>query len=258
MDGGSQDKTVDILKKHDDVITHWESAPDNGQYDAIQKGFAKSTGEILYWLNADDMLLPRSLRVVSEVFQQFNQVEWLSTLKPGGWDAQGFFTGHWSVPGFCRDAFLDGLNLPVGKKGCFCIQQESTFWRRSLWEKIGSKIPEEYPLAGDFALWAEFYKHADLYGIDYPLAGFRTLEGQRSQEIESYAREAKIALDGMREYFQWKQGIRSAIMYNKALRAIKKRSRFRRAHGYKATKITKINPNKPNSKWEIKEYRFIP
>jgi len=258
MDGGSQDETLEILHKHSDVISYWQSKPDNGQYAAIQEGFSKSTGDILCWLNADDMLLPRSLWVVAEIFQQFNEVEWLSTIKPGEWDAKGYLMGHANVPGFSRDAFLDGLNLPIGKNGSFCIQQESTFWRRSLWEKAGSQMPLQYPLAGDFALWAEFYKHARLYGIDYPLAGFRTLEGQRSQDIGSYTNEAKIALESMRRHFQWKQSIRSVIIYARRLSFIKKRSTFKRKFGYKAIKIIKKQPNSLKSIWEVVEYRFTP
>jgi glycosyltransferase involved in cell wall biosynthesis len=258
MDGGSQDETTTILRKHADIITHWESGPDDGQYDAIQKGFARSTGEILCWLNADDMLLPRALWVVAEVFQTFDEVEWLSTLKPGGWDARGHFTGTWSVPGFSRDAFLDGLNLPSGKKGAFCIQQESTFWRRRLWEKAGAGIPEEYRLAGDFALWALFYQHADLYGLEYPVGGFRFIEGQRSQDIQSYTAEANSALQEMRSSLQWKNGIRTLIFYHKAFRFLRKRSRFRRNYGYCAAKIVKTAPNSPNGRWAMHRYRFIP
>jgi len=258
MDGGSQDETIEILRKHSGVISYWQSKPDDGQYAAIQEGFSKSTGDILCWLNADDMLLPRSLWVVAEIFQQFNEVEWLSTIKPGEWDAKGYLMGHANVPGFSRDAFLDGLNLPIGRKGSFCIQQESTFWRRSLWEKVGSQMPLQYPLAGDFALWAEFYKHARLYGVDYPIAGFRRLEGQRSQDIKIYTDEAKIALESMRRHFFWKKSVRSMIIYTGLFKFIKRRSAFKRRFGYQAIKITKKQPSNPNSIWGVVEYRFTP
>jgi glycosyltransferase involved in cell wall biosynthesis len=258
MDGGSSDETVSIIQKYEDSITYWESAPDKGQYDAIQKGFAKSTGDILCWLNADDMLMPRSLWVVAEVFQELHDVDWITSLKQGGWDARGRFTGTWNVPGFSRDAFLDGFNLPTGKTGAFCIQQESTFWRRTLWEKSGASIPGRFPLAGDFALWALFYQHADLYGIDYPLGGFRVIEGQRSQDIKTYTKEALTALDEMRAGLNWKSGARNLITSHKFLRIIKKRSRFRRKFGYCAFKIFNTAPSKPTGQWSISKYRFIP
>lgn len=258
MDGGSNDETLSILQRHSDIITLWESGPDGGQYDAIQKGFSQSTGEILCWLNADDMLMPRALWVVAEVFQSFDEVEWLTSLKPGGWDARGRFTGTWTVPGFSRDAFLDGFNLPIGKKGTFCIQQESTFWRRRLWEISGARIPEKYRLAGDFALWARFFQHADLYGLEYPIGGFRVIEGQRSEDIKAYASEANIALSEMRTLTNWKNSGRNIIISEKFFRFIKKRSRFRRKFGYFAKRIYNTAPNSPSGKWSIQKYRFIP
>jgi glycosyltransferase involved in cell wall biosynthesis len=258
MDGGSRDETVSIIRKHSDLITYWESHSDKGQYDAIQRGFAKSTGDILCWLNADDMLMPRSLWVVADVFQSFDNVEWITSLKPGGWDAKGRFTGTWNVPGFSKDAFLDGFNLPVGKKGAFCIQQESTFWRRTLWDKAGASIPERFHLAGDFALWAQFFQHTNLYGVDYPLGGFRVLEGQRSQDITAYAKEAQDALADMRIRAKWKSTGRNLVFSHKLLRFIKKRSRFRNRFGYCGLKIFNLTPNSPTSEWSIASYRFVP
>ena len=66
MDGGSTDNTVDIIKKYEDRITYWISEKDNGQSDAINKGFHKSTGDILHWLNSDDVLVPRALNMLVE------------------------------------------------------------------------------------------------------------------------------------------------------------------------------------------------
>lgn len=62
MDGGSTDGSVDVIKKYQDRLTYWESGPDQGQSEAINKGFAKSSGEILGWLNSDDTLEPGALR----------------------------------------------------------------------------------------------------------------------------------------------------------------------------------------------------
>jgi glycosyltransferase involved in cell wall biosynthesis len=109
---GAGDDTASILRRHDGQLAYWCSEPDSGQYDAINKGFARATGDILFWLNSDDMLLPRSLFVVGEIFNGFPEIEWLSTLSPGVWDANGYLCRINSVPGFSRDAFLDGYFLP--------------------------------------------------------------------------------------------------------------------------------------------------
>lgn len=67
-DGGSSDKSVDIIKKYAPWLTYWASEPDHGQSDAINKGFERSTGEILNWLNSDDFLTPNALQKVAKAF----------------------------------------------------------------------------------------------------------------------------------------------------------------------------------------------
>ncbi|MCX7013773.1 MAG: glycosyltransferase family 2 protein [Candidatus Sumerlaeota bacterium] len=64
MDGGSTDESVEIIRKYAPWLTHWVSEPDRGQSHAINKGFAKATGEIYGWLNSDDLFLPGALRTV--------------------------------------------------------------------------------------------------------------------------------------------------------------------------------------------------
>ena len=61
IDGGSTDETVDIIKKYQDRIAFWVSEADSGQSDAINKGFLKSSGEIINWLNSDDYMAPGTL-----------------------------------------------------------------------------------------------------------------------------------------------------------------------------------------------------
>jgi glycosyltransferase involved in cell wall biosynthesis len=68
IDGGSKDETVDIIKKYEHWIAYWVSEKDKGQSDAINKGFKKATGEIITWINSDDLLLSGSLHKVAEYF----------------------------------------------------------------------------------------------------------------------------------------------------------------------------------------------
>lgn len=256
VDGGSQDKTVSIIKKYEKKIVSWVSEPDEGQYHAIQKGLDRATGDILCWLNSDDMLLPEALSIVSSIFQQFPEVEWISTLKPGAWDANGYFMGYNLIPGFSRKAYLDGYYLPGTLKRGHYIQQESTFWRRSLWERSGAKIPEHLDLAGDFALWSRFYNHAELYGVDYPLAGFRLVQGQKSEAIEKYNNEARAVFhevtlttsDVFLRYARYSK--LCSVPFLKVL--------SKRYLSYPAKKITNRYPKVINGLWSIESYSFLP
>lgn len=258
IDGGSSDGTVDLINRYENVISYWHSGPDGGQYDAINKGFERSTGDVLCWLNADDMLMPRALWIVAEVFSSLGQVSWISSLKPSQWDASGYLMGHQSIPGFSREAFLDGLYLPGIRPKGYVIQQESTFWRRDLWKKAGGRIPDNFGLAGDFALWAEFYKHAELVGVDYPLSGFRMIAGQRSEDGVGYLAEAKRSLAAMRREYGWRDTAKSRIINSRVFRPVGRKSDYLKSLGYEASKIVKSEPKKMSSTWASIEYKFLP
>lgn len=196
MDGGSNDGSWDIIKKYEKSLHYCFCGPDQGQYDAINKGFQHSTGEIMAWLNSDDKYTPWAFQVVSEIFSNLPQVEWLTTLSPMIWNASGaaVYCGHRG--GYTRSGFMRGENIPGT---CWfalgSIQQESVFWRRSLWEKAGGKLNLNYPLASDFELWARFYQHADLYTVAVPLGGFRLHGNQRSiDQAQQYNQEVQQIL----------------------------------------------------------------
>jgi glycosyltransferase involved in cell wall biosynthesis len=92
IDGGSIDGSTDILKHYNSELAFWCSEPDEGQYHAINKGFQTSRGEIMAWLNADDMYTPWAFQVVNEIFRTLPQVDWLTTLCPLIWSRTGAAT----------------------------------------------------------------------------------------------------------------------------------------------------------------------
>jgi Glycosyl transferase family 2 len=196
MDGGSSDGSADVLARWRDKLAYSESEPDHGQYDALQRGFAHTTGEIMGWLNADDLHTPWTLSLVADLFTRFPEVSWLTTLYPITWDEAGraVQTGYGGA--FSAERFRRGRNLPG--RGWFAggfIQQESTFWRRSLWERAGSRLDLSLRLAGDFELWARFFEHEPLWGVAAPLAGFRRHGDQKTAyHMEAYRAEAETVL----------------------------------------------------------------
>lgn len=190
MDGGSTDGSVEIIKKYDKFLTYWQSKPDGGQYEAINEGFRLSSGEIMAWLNSDDKLHPGSLRLLATVFGSRPEVEWL-TGRPTGWREDGSLKlvfDHlptWSRARYFNREFTE-----------YFIQQESTFWRRSLWDRAGGRLDTEWKLAADFELWARFFRHARLYSIDALLGGFRFHDSQKTASmLAEYKREAHAVID---------------------------------------------------------------
>ena len=198
IDGGSTDGSVDIIRRYQDRLAYWISEPDKGHLDALNKGFAKTTGEIMAWLNSDDKYAPWALSVVGEIFSAFPQVEWITTVYPISWNERGQAVHVDFCGGFSRDFFFKGGNLPgLGWHGRRWIQQESTFWRRSLWDRAGGYIDTSlnFDVAPDFELWTRFYQSADLYGVAALLGGFRSHGDQKTaHSMDKYLAEADRVL----------------------------------------------------------------
>lgn len=190
VDGGSTDGSVDIIRKYGQQLAWWVSEPDNGLYHALQKGFSRSSGEIMAWLNADDMYHPRSLFTVAEMFTRFQHVKWVM--------GSNTFFDEAGRP-FLYD------DLPYGQRwsrlrlqlfdGRF-IQQESVFWRRSLWVQAGGFIDQNHALAADFELWLRFFRYEQLHSTSFMLGGFRfRTENQKSYtQRDQYLREVRQLL----------------------------------------------------------------
>src|SRR5262249_25886537 len=75
IDGGSQDGTVAILESYARQLAYWRSEPDQGQSDALNKGFRQATGEIVGWLNSDDLYLPGAFQDVARVFNAHPEID---------------------------------------------------------------------------------------------------------------------------------------------------------------------------------------
>lgn len=163
-DGGSTDGTLEIIRKYESHLHAWFSEPDRGMYDALNKGFARTTSEVMGWINASDLLHVRSLFTVGSIFQTFPQVEWI-TGRPTILNAEGLTVGVLSLKRWSRYRFLAGVNRYV--------QQESTMWRRSLWDRAGAHLDTAWGPAGDFELWVRFFRHAQLHSVDALIGAYR-------------------------------------------------------------------------------------
>jgi glycosyltransferase involved in cell wall biosynthesis len=258
VDGGSSDGSVEIIRRYASQLHFWCSEPDGGQYDAINKGFGHASGEIMGWLNSDDMQFPWALRTVGSMMGALPQVEWLTTLNLGRWDWHGFCGDVNQVRGYSRAAFLDGRYLCADSRAMTWIQQESTFWRRGLWERSGGALSTALRLASDFDLWARFYEHADLYGTPSPLAGFRAQYGQRSLQVTDYVLEAQGCLAGLRSRAGWKPSwAREASLGLKLQRFPRLGVMLERsALGYAGRRVVRRLGDSPQGYWAVEDYRF--
>ena len=126
IDGGSTDQSVEIIKKYEKHLTYWVSEPDNGQGAAINKGFAMATGEIMAWLNSDDLYLPGTLRhIVSRL--DLNAPEFIFG------NCVHIREDSPLVTGSDVERRHAEMNLVLADY----IIQPSSFWTRDLWLKTG-------------------------------------------------------------------------------------------------------------------------
>ena len=143
FDGGSTDGSLDIIQKHQDQLTFWESKPDRGQSHAINKGFRMASGEIVAWLNSDDLLAPGALKVVAQAWQQ-NPGVGLITGQTEIIDQAGKPTGNifGSEPNVIN-SLLSSENP---------VSQPSTFFSTSALKEVGF-LDETLHMSMDWDLW---------------------------------------------------------------------------------------------------------
>lgn len=188
MDGGSTDQSVSIIRRYEKYLSHWQSGADDGQYAAIEAGFKRSNGEIMAWLNSDDKYHADALWKVSYAFMTRPQVDWVTGLYTF-WDDRGTLTGVLDPQYWTQARQLDPKDLRT-------IQQESTFWRRSLWDKAGGQLARELYYAGDWDLWTRFFRYAELHTLEWTLGGYRYHEGQKvGTDASGYTLEANELLE---------------------------------------------------------------
>jgi len=172
IDGGSTDRSVEIIRKYSSRLGWWVSEPDQGQTDAINKGFTKASGKILAWLNSDDTYLPGAIS-----------------------EAVAYLQAHPEAGMVYGDAnLIDEKGQVIGKfparqtdyrrlrRGYVHIPQQASFFRARLWKKVGPLDPSFY-FAMDYDLWVRLAREAPLHHHPRLWANFR-LHGSGKSVIE--------------------------------------------------------------------------
>lgn len=173
-DGGSTDGSVDVLRSYGSRF-QWVSESDGGQTAALNAGFAQATGEIIGFLNSDDLLLPNTLWEVAGLFRLFPDLNWVTgdyqIIDEHGQLRDPLIKQYktWQRSMFRHSPALFPLILGVNNP----IVQPSTFWRRDIHDQ-GARLREDLDLVMDYEWWWQLY-HA--YGsplvVPYEWSAFR-------------------------------------------------------------------------------------
>jgi glycosyltransferase involved in cell wall biosynthesis len=205
IDGGSSDNSIEIIKKYSKSISYWVSEPDRGQTHALNKGFALATGDIFAYINSDDIYLPYTFQLVSNIFTSFPRFEWITGFHTRIVDngvispkvrKTYFFSQELYRIGFHNNQFF-GWN-----------QQVSTFWTKNLFDQVGRFFDESFDHAMDIDMWIRMSKYAPLVSIEAALAAMRLHPEQKSRKLRKATDEVERK---SREYGFWPIQLRNLV-----------------------------------------------
>jgi glycosyltransferase involved in cell wall biosynthesis len=179
MDGGSSDDSPAIIQKYADFLAGWVSEPDEGQASAINKGFARSTGAVMGWLNSDDILMPGALLTIGSAFAKHPRVKVVTSFRKLI-DAEGRPIVNWTR----------GIPSAYQLRHRNIIAQETTYWRREVYQKLGP-LDESYRFALDYEYWQRMLAAGYTFTL-LPafLGGFRQHEASKTSTLrQTYSAE---------------------------------------------------------------------
>ncbi len=172
VDGGSQDESLEIINKYASRLAYWVSETDNGQTDAINKGFSKASGAILAWLNSDDTYLPGAISEAVEFLESHPEIGMV-------YGDANLINIDGEVIGKFPARQTDNRRL---MRGYVHIPQQTTFFRTQIWRKVGPLDPSFY-FAMDYDLWVRISQQTPIQHFPRLWANFR-LHGE-AKSIEA-------------------------------------------------------------------------
>jgi glycosyltransferase involved in cell wall biosynthesis len=167
LDGGSQDNSLEIIRKYQKYLAYWESEKDRGQSHAINKGLNKATGEIITWINSDDQLMPNAIHAVVNYFEANPSISFLhgKTLLFG--QGRELIKGAESKD--LSYKYLAGLPFP----------QPSAFFRKSVIDELGL-LEESYHYGMDYDLFLRMILNYEALHVEDVLSKYLLHENSKS------------------------------------------------------------------------------
>ena len=162
VDGGSTDSTANLIRKYEDRLAWWVSEKDNGQTDAINKGFARAKGGILAWINSDDTYEPGAVTAAVNYLQEHPDVGMVYA-DCNYIDEAGNVIGKFNA---------SQTNYRWLRQGYTHIPQQTMFFRADLWKQVGPLDPSFY-FAMDYDLWTRIAARTQIKYIPQTWANFR-------------------------------------------------------------------------------------
>ena len=173
QDGGSTDDSAEVLERNAERLHHYEMRDDDGHAHAINLGFQYASGEVMAFLNSDDLLLPGSLHYVGRYFERHPEVDAVYGHRVLV-DENDMEIGRWVMPPH-DDEVLSWADF---------VPQETLFWRRDIWERAGGFMDQEWPFALDWDLLIRLRDAgANMVRLPRFLGAFRIHEAQKTSAI---------------------------------------------------------------------------
>ena len=145
VDGASVDGSTEIVERYRPSLAWFETGADAGQANAINKGMAHANGDVLAWLNGDDLLLPGAIEYIAHFFEQHPEVDVVYGHRVVI-NSESLDIGRWILPAHDHEVLSWADYVP----------QETLFWRRRIWERVGARIDESFHFALDWDLLVRF------------------------------------------------------------------------------------------------------
>jgi glycosyltransferase involved in cell wall biosynthesis len=190
VDGGSNDGTVELLRSIEDPRVRWSSGPDGGQSQAINKGLGAIGGDVVTWLNSDDLYVPGALAAVAGAFRERPGTQWVvggcevidaedRVIRAGVTRYKNRLLRRYSYRGLLREN---------------CISQPAVFWKADFGRRIGGP-DESLHYTMDYDLWLRMGREAEPVILDRVLAQFRIHDRSKSGQVnrEQFDEQYRVA-----------------------------------------------------------------